>query len=92
MALRSEYVDFLADKISDELVEAGLIELPEGFSIKQAVFEALNEEVMLEDRLNDEVRTFLNEYTNQMRESGASYQEMFKLIKKKLVRERKLVL
>ncbi len=34
----------------------------------------------------------LNEYSNQMRDSGASYQEMFKLVKKKLVRERKLVL
>ena len=92
MALRSEYVDFLADKISEELVEAGLIELPEGFSIKQAVFEALDDEVMLENRLNDEVRTVLDGYSNQMRETGASYQEMFKLIKKKLVRERKLVL
>ena len=92
MSLRSEYVDLLAEKISDDLVDQGLIELPEGFSVKEAIFEALDEEVTLEDRLNDEVRTVLNEYTNQMRESGASYQEMFKLIKRKLVRERKLVL
>ncbi len=52
----------------------------------------MNTEVTLEERLNEEVRTVLNEYGNQMRDSGASYQEMFKLIKKKLVRERKIIL
>ena len=92
MALRKEFVTILADKVSEELVERELIELPRDFSIREQVFEALHEEVTVEDRLNDEVRTMLNEYSNQMRDSGASYQEMFKLVKKKLVRERKLVL
>ena len=92
MALRTEIVDLLAEKISDELVEREMIELPDNFSIKEALFEVLNTEVTLEERLNDEVRTLLNEYGNQMRDSGASYQEMFKLIKKKLVRERKIIL
>ena len=92
MALRREFVAILADKVSEELVARALIELPRDFSIKEQVYEALQEEVTVEDRLNDEVRTMLNEYSNQMRDSGASYQEMFKLVKKKLTRERKLVL
>ena len=92
MALRTEFVELLAEKVSEELVEREVIELPKGFSIRDAVFDALNEEITLEDRINEEVRTLLNEYGNQMRESGASYQEMFKLIKKKLVRERKVIL
>ena len=92
MGLRTEFVELLAEKVSEELVEREVIELPKGFSITDAVFEALNEEVTIEDLLNEEVRTVLNEYGNQMRDSGASYQEMFKLIKKKLVRERKIIL
>ena len=92
MALRTEIVDLLAEKISEGLVEREMIELPDDFSVKEKLFEALNTEVTIEERLNDEVRTVLNEYGNQMRDSGASYQEMFKLIKKKLVRERKIVL
>ena len=92
MALRTEIVELLAEKISDELVERELIELPEGFSVRETLFEALNAEVTIEERINEEVRTVLNEYGNQMRDSGASYQEMFKLIKKKLVRERKIIL
>ncbi len=92
MALRTEFVELLAEKVSEELVEREVIELPKEFSITDAIFEVLNEEITLEDRINDEVRTLLNEYGNQIRESGASYQEMFKLIKKKLVRERKVIL
>ncbi len=92
MALRTAFVNLLAEKITDELLDRGVIEVPKDFSLADSIFEALQEEVTLEDRLNDEVRVLLSEYSNQMRESGASYQEMFKLIKKKLVRERKLVL
>ena len=92
MGLRTEFVDLLAEKVADELVEREVIELPGDFSIRTQIFDALNEEVTLEERINAEVRTLLNEYGNQMRDSGASYQEMFKLIKKKLVRERKIIL
>ena len=92
MALRTEIVALLAEKISDGLVAREMIDLPNDFSVKEKLFEALNTEVTIEERLNEEVRTVLNEYGNQMRDSGASYQEMFKLIKKKLVRERKIIL
>jgi hypothetical protein len=92
MALRTEFVEFVVEKVLDDLVERNLIEIPEDAPVFDKVFEVLNEEVTLEDRLNDEVRTLLNEYSNQIRESGASYQETFKLIKRKLVRERKIVL
>ena len=69
-----------------------MIEVPAGLDLATQLFEVMDAEVNLEDRLNEEVRTMLNEYSNQMRQSGASYQEMFKLIKNKLVKERKLVL
>lgn len=92
MGLRSEYVNFLAEKVTDELIDSQVIEVDKDFPLIDSILEALREEITLEDRLNDEVRVVLNEYSNQMRDSGASYQEMFKLIKKKLVRERKLVL
>lgn len=92
MALRTEFVEFVVEKVLEELVERDLVEIPDEDAVRERVFEVLNEEVTLEDRLNDEVRTLLNEYSNQIRESGASYQETFKLIKRKLVRERKIVL
>lgn len=92
MALRTEFVEFMVEKIVEDLVERNYIEIPENAPVVDKVFEAIDEEVTLEDRLNQEVRDLLNEYSNQIRESGASYQETFKLIKRKLVRERKIVL
>jgi len=92
MALRKEYVRLLATKLVDELKEQEMIEVPEGLDLAEQLFQVMDVEVSLEDRLNEEVRSVLNQYQDQMRQSGASYQEMFKLIKNKLVRERKLVL
>jgi hypothetical protein len=92
MALRREFVQLLSKKIVEGLVEQEMIEVPEGLDLVEQLFQVMDAEVNLEDRINEEVRMLLNQYQDQMRQSGASYQEMFKLIKNKLVRERKLVL
>ena len=92
MGLRKEYVRLLSTKIVEDLVKREMIEVPQGLDLAEQVFQVMDAEISLEDKLNDEVRTLLTQYTDQMRQSGASYQEMFKLIKNKLVRERKLVL
>jgi hypothetical protein len=92
MGLRREYVRLLATKISEDLVKQEMIEFPASLDLANKLFEVMDAEINLEDRLNEEVRTMLNQYSNEMRQSGASYQEMFKLIKNKLVKERKLVL
>ena len=92
MGLRRDYVRLLSVKLVDELTKQEMIEIPEGFDLTEPVFQTMEAEISLEDRINDEVRSLLNQYQDQMRQNGASYQEMFKLIKNKLVRERKLVL
>jgi len=92
MGLRREFVRILSTKIVEDLVKQEMIEVPEGFDLADQIYQVMDAEVNLEDRLNEEVRMLLNQYQDQMRQSGASYQEMFKLIKNKLVRERKLVL
>lgn len=92
MSLRKEFVRLLSVKVSAELLEQEMIEIPEGFNLAEFLYPAMDEEANIEDRINEEVRTLLNQYQDQMRQSGASYQEMFKLIKNKIVKERKLVL
>jgi len=92
MGLRREYVRLLSAKIAEDLVKQEMIEVPEDLDLAEQLYRVMDAEINLEDRLNEEVRLLLNQYQDQMRQSGASYQEMFKLIKNKLVRERKLVL
>jgi hypothetical protein len=92
MGLRKEYVRLLSTKIAEDLIKQEMIEVPEDLDLAEQLFQVMDAEINLEDRINEEVRLLLNQYQDQMRQSGASYQEMFKLIKNKLVRERKLVL
>ena len=92
MGLRREYVRLLSTKVVEDLLKQEMIAIPEGFELSDQLFQVMDAEINLEDRINEEVRLLLNQYQDQMRQSGASYQEMFKLIKNKLVRERKLVL
>jgi hypothetical protein len=92
MALRREFVRLLSTKIVGELKKQEMIEVPESYDLAEQLFQVMDAEINLEDRINEEVRGLLNQYQDQMRQTGASYQEMFKLIKNKLVRERKLVL
>jgi hypothetical protein len=44
-----------------------------------------------EDKLNDEVREKLEEYSDYMRREGISYQDMFRKAKNALVQQRKIV-
>jgi hypothetical protein len=92
MALRREYVRLLSVKIADELQKQEMIGVPEDLDLAQQLFQVMDTEVNVEHRIDEEVRSLLNQYQDQMRQSGASYQEMFKLIKHKLVKERKVVL
>jgi hypothetical protein len=58
----------------------------------QQVRQVMAEEVTIEDRLNEEVREILAKYSEEMRTTGVSYQEMYKKVKGQLARERKLIL
>jgi hypothetical protein len=49
------------------------------------------EELSAEDRLNDEVRDILDQYSDYMRRENVSYMEMFRRTKNQLLQQRKIV-
>jgi hypothetical protein len=51
----------------------------------------MEEDLAVEDRLNDEVRDLLSQYSEYMRREGVSYQEMFRRIKNTLITQRKVI-
>ena len=61
-------------------------------AVTEKVHASMLEELSLEDRINDEVRVILEAYSEEMRRSGANYQEMFRKVKSELVRKYKAVL
>jgi len=52
----------------------------------------ITDELMVEDRINDEVRRFLAEHEGGLDKSGMDYRKLFELTKQKLVRERGIVI
>jgi hypothetical protein len=92
MLLSKEYVGYLARELTKKLLSGEFIESNAVPAVTQNVHSALSDELSLEDRINDEVRVILEAYSEEMRKTGANYQEMFRKVKSELVRKYKAVL
>jgi hypothetical protein len=92
MSLQKEYVLYLSRRVVDELIKREMIETSEVVSLREKILAVMEAELGLEDRINDEVREILKDYADEMRNTGVSYQDMFKVVKNKLVKDKKVVL
>ena len=92
MLLSRDYVGHMAKELVKRLVAAKMIETKNLENITQQVRQVMADEVTIEDRLNEEVREILGRYSEEMKRTGVSYQEMYKKVKGQLARERKLIL
>ena len=92
MLLQRDYVGYMVKEVVKRLVAAKMIETKDVENISQQVRQVMADELTVEDRLSEEAREILAKYSEEMRRSGASYQEMYKKVKSQLARERKLIL
>ena len=92
MLFSKEYVGYLARQVVKRLQDNHFIHTNALENVVERVQNAMVEELCLEDRINDEVRVILEAYSEEMRKSGAQYQEMFKKVKNELARKYKAVL
>ena len=92
MRLTRNQVEFIAYRLTKELAEKGLVEADDPNMMMESLIAIMTEELLVEDRLNDEVRDILTQHAEEMRRTNVEYREMFKMIKKKLARERKIIL
>ena len=92
MRLSREYVTYIAKTVVQRLIAGEMIETQAAQMVALKVQGAMVQELTAEDRINDKVREVLNQYSDEMRRTGASYQEMFKRIKAELVRREGVIL
>lgn len=92
MRLQREYVDYVVKQLLERLVAAEMIQLPAVDTVSERLRAVLLDELAVEDRINDKVREYMNQYADEIRRSGVSYQDMFKRIKSELVRREKVIL
>lgn len=90
MLLSREFIGYIARELVKRLTPQ-VIEVQDPAQGVESIQGIIEEELSVEDRLNDEVREILAQYSDYMRREGVSYQEMFRKIKNTLVRERKVI-
>ena len=92
MRLTSEEVEYISRKIVKTLVAAGKLEVDSESRVVEAIGRVITEELMVEDRLNEEVRETLIQHSAEMERSNVTYTEMFKMLKRKMAREKGIIL
>jgi len=90
MLLAREFVAYISRQLVKRLTP-GTIETSAPDAVAEKINEVVTQELEVEDRLNDEVRDLLSQYSEYMRREGVSYQEMFRRIKNTLVQQRKVI-
>ena len=92
MRLKKEFVEKIARKIVASLTEKGEIiwEAP-AEKLEAIISNIILEDLMVEDRLNEEVKMMLESNTDEYDRRMMDYGRAFQLVKSKLARERGLI-
>ncbi|MBS1855959.1 MAG: DUF507 family protein [Acidobacteria bacterium] len=90
MLLAREFVAYISKQLVKNLTP-GMIETPTPDAVAEKINALIVEELEVEDRLNDEVRDLLSQYSEYMRREGVSYQDMFRRIKNTMISQRKVI-
>ncbi len=93
MRLSKERITLLSKALADKLIEGKYIEpviAKDPFIARMG--HIITEELIIEDRLNQEVKGLLSAYEREIEKGNVDYWKMFNMIKSKLVKERGLVL
>ena len=93
MRVPKTWVPLIAKKIIDDLLAKDLIASKVPVEELTAGAEHLiMDELMVEDRVNDEVREILKKHAGEIEKGRLDYRKVFELTKKKIVEERGVVI
>jgi hypothetical protein len=90
MLLAREFVDYISRQLVQKLTPQ-VFETTNPLAAADLIAKVIEDELAVEDRLNDEVRDMLDQYSEYMRRENVSYQEMFRRIKNTLLAQRKVI-
>jgi uncharacterized protein len=92
MRLTDNEIQFISRKIVKTLVAQEKLEVDDQHRVVEGIAKVITDELQVEDRLNEEVREVLIQHASEMERSNITYTEMFKMLKKKMAREKGIVL
>jgi hypothetical protein len=91
MRVPKKMVDDMAGQIVHELVSQNMIDHPDKEKLYLLVHTVILDELMVEDKVDEEVRQILTEHNDEIQAANVQYHEMFKKVKAKIQRERNLI-
>jgi hypothetical protein len=92
MRLTTDEIQFIAKKIVRVLVAEEKLAIDSQVRVSDAIAKIITDELMVEDHLNQEVRDVLSQHTSEMERSNVTYTEMFKMLKRKMAKEKGIIL
>ncbi|HEY7209600.1 MAG TPA: DUF507 family protein [Bryobacteraceae bacterium] len=90
MLLAREFIGYLSRQLVDRLSPL-YFETSNPLVAGGIIAEIIEQDLSVEDKLNDEVRDLLDDYSEYMRRENVSYQEMFRKIKNQLLAQKKII-
>jgi hypothetical protein len=93
MRIPKSWIKPLARRIITNLISRDLIEpLAPEENLLETTEQIILDELMVEDRLNEEVREILKKFEPEIEKGRLDYRKLFELTKQKLVKERNIIL
>ena len=93
MRIQRELVERIAKKVAAALIDGGFLiweDRPD--KLEAIVNEIITQDLMIEDQLNEEVKTLIESRTKEYERDMMDYGRVFQMVKTKLARERGLIL
>ena len=91
MAFPREYLAYLVTEMATRLEKSGKVTIAGKQAVVDKIQQVIRENLAQEERLNQEVRDYLERYSEQMRRDGISFQEMHKLVRKELLKKYRII-
>jgi hypothetical protein len=93
MRIPKGWVPVIAKEVVEELLKREMVELRASKEkVTELLHELMLEELMVEDRVNEEVRGMLKKFEPEIEKGRLDYRKLFDLTKQKLIKERNLIL
>lgn len=93
MKLSKERVAHMAESLAQRLVQEKLVQLTGSHkALVETLDHAITGELMVEEKLNEDVRKLMKKYEAEIDKGQVDYQKMFLMVKKQLAKERGIVL
>jgi hypothetical protein len=90
MLLAREFIAYMSRELVQRLSPT-LFESSNPEVAAAVIAQVVQDDLSIEDRLNDEVRDLLDQYSEYMRRENVSYQEMFRRVKNQLLAKRNVI-